>query len=240
MAGGEGPGAVRELARELGGSGGAALRGAARTEARARGARAGFAREARAAAGAALGLATEPRRRALVPFGRWAFFEGEVCGAAGGLVARLADGHFAELTAPQAAALLEQRTGEAPGAWGLHLPPPSAAQGQAPGVPQGAAGGKADGPSAAPLPRPLPPAPARAPGLIPTAEASPAAEAAPAPAHAAAGPGSRAPAFHVRVREAPVVGPGGSPPAGGGGAAPAPGVAEPKLRSKFAQEFARR
>ena len=178
------------------------------------------------------------RRRALVPFGRWAFFEGEVCGAAGGLVARLADGHFAELTAPQAAALLEQRAGEAPGGWGLHLPPPSAAaQGQAP---QGAAGGEAGGPSAALPPRPQSRVPAPGPGPIPSAEASPAAEAAPAPAPAAAGPGSRAPAFHVRVREAPVVGPGGSPPAGGGGAGPAPGAAEPKLRSKFAQEFARR
>jgi len=240
--GGEAPGAVRELARELGGAGGAALRGAARAEARARGARAEFAGEARAAAAAALGLAAAPRRRALVPFGRWAFFEGEVCGAAGGLVARLADGHFAELTAPQAAALLEQRAGEAPGAWGLHIPPPAAAGGGgAPGVPRGGAGGKAAGPSAAPPPRLPPPGPS--PGAISAAGASPAAEAAPAPppaADAAAGPGSRAPAFHVQVREVAAAGQGDSSPSRGGRAGPAPGAAEPKLRSKFAQEFARR
>ena len=190
----------------------------------------------------ALGLAAAPRRRALVPFGRWAFFEGEVCGAAGGLVARLADGHFAELTAPQAAALLEQRAGEAPGAWGLHTPPPAAAGGGgAPGVPRGGAGGKAAGPSTAPPLRPPPPGPS--PGAISAAGASPAAEAAPAPppaADAAAGPGSRAPAFHVQVREAAAAGQGDSSPSRGGRAGPAPGAAEPKLRSKFAQEFARR
>lgn len=238
---------LRELARELGG---AALAEGARGGARAGAAREGFAGEARAAAGAALGLAGAPRRRALVPFGRWAFFEGEVCGAAGGLVARLADGHFAELTAPQAAALLEQRAGASPGAWGLHLPdaaPTGAAAGG--GRPHGP---PTDAPAAAELgagaggsAAPARPPPSTSASAAPEDSAPPSS---PAPVARERPPNRKAPAFQVQVREAPppaaplAVGGGSSSQGagGGGGAGTRASAAEPKLRSKFALEFGRR
>lgn len=234
---------LRELARELGD---AALAEAVRGGARAGAARESFAEEARAAAGAALGLAGVPRRRALVPFGRWAFFEGEVCGAAGGLMARLADGHFAELTAPQAAALLEQRAGASPGAWGLHLPaahPTGAAGGQRPHVPLTETPAAAElGAGAGDSAVPARPPPSTSESAAPKDLAPPPS---PAPVARERSPGTKAPAFHVKVREAsppaPLGGGSGSQGAGGGeGAGTRASAAEPKLRSKFAQEFGRR